>query len=244
MNVFVSYRRADSQATAGRLAQFLDGISGVDDVFLDVDGISPGENFEQKIQQTLDKVSHVFVLIGPQWAGTSGGKELARIFESDDMVRRETLLALGSRARVIPILLDGTRMPGPKELPAELKALSTINAFELRTAHFDADMDTLLDSLLGNHAGRGSRWRDAPLTPLGIAMRVAGGTVAGAALLMGVAFANQLANGDEGLAGTLRRNLGLADDDDALGLLWMICIAMLCLGAIAPFMSRLLRRKG
>ena len=73
MKVFLSYRRADSQATAGRMAQFLDAIPAVAEVFLDVDGISPGENFERRIQQTLAQVSHVFVL-GQQgaWLGVQG----------------------------------------------------------------------------------------------------------------------------------------------------------------------------
>jgi hypothetical protein len=47
MKIFLSYRRADSQATAGRIAQFLESISIIDSVFLDVDGIEICENFEQ-----------------------------------------------------------------------------------------------------------------------------------------------------------------------------------------------------
>ena len=43
MKVFLSYRRADSQATAGRLAQFLDGIPGVDEVFLGVSERYPSD---------------------------------------------------------------------------------------------------------------------------------------------------------------------------------------------------------
>src|SRR6185295_461585 len=64
MQVFISYRRADSQVMAGRIAQFLDAVPAVDRVFLDVDDIAPGEDFERRIQERLRHASHVFVLVG------------------------------------------------------------------------------------------------------------------------------------------------------------------------------------
>lgn len=244
MKVFLSYRRADSQATAGRMAQFLDAIPAVDGVFLDVDGIEPGENFEHKIQDTLAKVSHVFLLIGPQWAGPVGAGGKTRLFDDDDMVRRETRLALASRAKVVPLLLDDARMPRPADLPADLKALPSINAFSLRTAHFDEDMDDLLDVLLGRKQGRGSRWREAPLTPAGVAWRVAAGLAGGAALMIGAGLANRWAGSAcYDLACTLQQAFGIADPADALGLLWVIGIAVLGAGAAAPFVPRWLRRR-
>jgi len=243
MKVFLSYRRADSQATAGRMAQFLDGIPAVDEVFLDVDGIAPGENFERKIQDTLAQVGHVFLLIGPQWAGPVGAGGKTRLFDDDDMVRRETRLALASHAKVVPILLDDTRMPRPADLPPDLKLLPSINAFSLRTAHFDEDMDDLLDALLGHkpggRQGRGSRWRQAPLTLAGTAWRLAAGLAAGAALMVGAGLANRWAdNGCYDLACTLQAAFAIADPADALGLLWVIGIAVLTLAAAAPFVLR------
>jgi hypothetical protein len=239
MKVFLSYRRADSQATAGRMAQFLDAIPAVDEVFLDVDGISPGENFESRIAQTLAQVSHAFVLIGPQWAGPAGAGGKTRLFDADDMVRREVQLALASRVRLVPLLLDDTRMPRAADLPPDLKALASINAFSLRTAHFDADMDDLLDALLGNKRGRGSRWSQAPLTPAGAAWRAAAGLAGGAAVMLGAGLANRWAdNGCYDLACTLQASLGIADPADALGLLWVIGITLLAAGAAAPFVLR------
>ena len=65
-------------------------------------------------------------------------------------------------AEMVPILLDEAIMPAPNDLPEDLRKLSKINAFALRTSHFDEDMDDLLDALIGNKKGRGSRWRRAP----------------------------------------------------------------------------------
>jgi hypothetical protein len=242
MKVFLSYRRADSQVSAGRMAQFLDAIPAVGAVFLDVDGLAPGENFETKIQDTLAQVSHVFLLIGTQWAGPIGASGRSRIFEDDDMVRRETRLALASKANVVAILIDEARMPRPGDIPADLKALPSINAFALRTAHFDEDMDDLLDALLGHKQGRGSRWREAPLTVAGVAWRTAAGLLGGAALMVGLGLANRLAdNGCYDLVCTLQAAFGLSDSADALALLWLAGIATLGLGALAPFVARWLR---
>jgi len=69
------------------MAQFLDGIPAVDEVFLDVDNIGVGENFEEAVQRTLAKVSHVFVLIGPQWLGPAGASSRARMGRSTERQR-------------------------------------------------------------------------------------------------------------------------------------------------------------
>jgi hypothetical protein len=244
MKVFLSYRRVDSQATAGRMAQFLDAVPAVEELFLDVDDIEPGENFEQKIHRTLAKASHVFVLIGPQWRGPAGAPEQARIFDADDVVRQETGLALRSRLKLVPILIDDARMPGSNELPEDLKDLAKINAFALRTSHFDEDMDNLLDVLVGHRKGRGSRWRLAPLTPRSIALRALAGLAAGGILLVCLGLANRYLSSDcYDLTCTLKLSLGIADETDAEGLMWLLAIGMLALSALVPFMPRLRRRR-
>lgn len=244
MKVFLSYRRADSLVSAGRMAQFLDAIPAVDAVFLDVDGIAPGENFETKIHDTLAQVSHVFLLIGTQWAGPPVASGRTRLFDDDDMVRRETRLALSSQAKVVPILLDEARMPLPAQLPADIKALSSINAFALRSAHFDEDMDDLLDNLLGEKQGRGSRWREAPLTAAGVAWRLTAGLLGAMVLMIGLGLVNRWTdNGCYDLACTVQRAFKLTDTADALGLLWLAGILLLGLGAVAPFVPRWLRHR-
>ena len=244
MKVFLSYRRADSQATAGRMAQFLDSIPAVEEVFLDVDGIDVGENFERKIQRTLADVSHVFVLIGPQWRGPAAASGPARIFDADDMVRQETSLALRSKVKLVPILVDEALMPRANELPEDLQALPKINAFALRTSHFDEDMDNLLDVLLGQRKGRGSRWRLAPLSSTGVALRIAAGLIAAGALLLCLGVANRyLGNDCYDLTCTVKRAFDVVGDDDALGLLWLIVIGVSALGALVPFVPRMLQHR-
>jgi hypothetical protein len=43
--IFVSYRREDASASAGRLYDRLSARWGVDDVFIDVDTLKPGVDF-------------------------------------------------------------------------------------------------------------------------------------------------------------------------------------------------------
>jgi len=245
MQVFISYRRADSQVMAGRIAQFLDAVPAVDRVFLDVDDIAPGEDFERRIQERLRHASHVFVLVGRAWPGPAGADGRPRVFSADDVVRAEVRLALASTAagkRVVPILLDDARMPSAADLPDDLKSLSRLNAFVLRSARFDDDMDALLDVLIGGKEGRGSRWRLAPLTARAIVLRALGGLAGGGVLLLLAALANRVLSDDcYDVVCRLRRSLGLGSDADALGVLWILALGVLAVAMLVPFMARIAR---
>lgn len=244
MDIFISYRRADSQVTAGRMAQFLDAVPAVDAVFLDVDGIEIGEKFEHRIEATLAQSSHVFVLIGAHWAGRNEDRANARIFDDDDMVRRETRMALASGRKLVPILLDGTPMPTSKDLPPDLAGLPKINGFALRTAQFDEDMDALLDDLITGKRGRGSRWRQGPLGALGIGLRLLGGALGGVVAMLVLALLNRIFNDNcPALDCALGRAVGRTGEAEALGLLWTFGLMVVVIGAILPFVPRWLRRK-
>ena len=105
-------------------------------------------------------------------------------------------------------------------------------------------MDDLLDVLVGHKQGRGSRWREAPLTVGGAAWRAGAGLLVGVALIVSLGLANRLAdNGCYDLVCTVQAVFGLSDTEDALALLWLSGIAVLCLGALAPFVPRWLRRR-
>jgi hypothetical protein len=69
MNVFISYRRADSLAVAGRLYDRLRGHFGAASVFRDLDGIAPGEDFRESLQRALGQTDAMLALIGPAWLG-------------------------------------------------------------------------------------------------------------------------------------------------------------------------------
>ena len=49
-NLFISYRRDDSGGHAGRLSDRLIARFGADRIFMDVQDIQPGQNFQQAIR--------------------------------------------------------------------------------------------------------------------------------------------------------------------------------------------------
>ena len=153
-------------------------------------------------------------------------------------------MALASGCKVVPILLDGTGMPSPKDLPPDLAGLPKINGFSLRTAHFDEDMDDLLDDLITGKRSRGSRWRQGPLGVSGILLRGAAGAAGGLLLMLVLALVNRIFNDNcPALDCALGQAVGRTDEGDALGLLLTLGIMIVGIGTILPFVPRLLRRK-
>ena len=71
---FISYRRQDSAGHAGRLVDRLAARFGSDSVFMDVQDISPGQNFATSIEQTLAKCTHLLAVVGPRWLEISGAR--------------------------------------------------------------------------------------------------------------------------------------------------------------------------
>ena len=128
--VFLSYRREDSSTAVQHLRESLGKLIGEDKIFRDVDLIPIGKNFETVIGEAIRGASACLVVIGPAWlAATHGGRR--RLDDPEDFVRTEVELALKSGIEVIPVLVDGARMPGEKDLPKSISALAKLNAQEL-----------------------------------------------------------------------------------------------------------------
>ncbi|MHC4956214.1 MAG: toll/interleukin-1 receptor domain-containing protein, partial [Planctomycetota bacterium] len=64
--VFISYRRSDSRADAGRIYDHLLNAFGDGDVFMDVE-MDPGEDWVDAIDAQLAACSAAIVLIGREW---------------------------------------------------------------------------------------------------------------------------------------------------------------------------------
>ena len=129
--IYISYRRADSAAWAGRLYDRLVGHVGADNIFLDVSAIEPGIDFSSVIDDAVAGADALIVVIGPHWLETPDTLGRRRLDDSNDFVRREIAAALAASVRVIPVLVGGARMPSPRDLPAELAPLATLNALDL-----------------------------------------------------------------------------------------------------------------
>jgi hypothetical protein len=144
-SLFISYRRQDAAATAGRIADRLKHLFPKLNVFHDVDTIKGGENFSDKIFSSIEQSDVVICLIGNQWGITANG--VNRLEEEVDYVRLEVETALKSNAVVYPILLNDTKMPNEDNLPKEIQTISTLNAMELRDSRFNDDLSHIVESI-------------------------------------------------------------------------------------------------
>jgi hypothetical protein len=139
--IFISYRREDS-AYALLLYHRLMEEFGSEQVFRDVEGIPPGEDFVGRLDETLRSSEAFVALIGKGWL-----RRRPSLSKPDDFVRRELLLALRRRFPVFPLLVGGAQMPSAKQLPRVLLGFARTNAIPVTDYRFDSDLDTLVEAL-------------------------------------------------------------------------------------------------
>ena len=150
--LFVSYRRADSEDSAGRLFEALKSRFG-ERVFLDTSSIPYGEDFRRVIRKRIAASDVVLVVIGNQWL-TAADERGPRLQQPDDPVRFEIETALArDGARIVPVRIDGAESPPESALPASIRALAALNMAELRNRTFDVDFNALVDQLHGRMPG-------------------------------------------------------------------------------------------
>jgi TIR domain len=160
--IFINYRREDSIATAGRLYDRLAQVFGHGSLFIDVDHIPAGVDFVTYLNSQVAECDVFLAVIGPNWLEAKDESGVHRIDKPDDLVAIEITAALARSIRVIPVLIDGARLPKASDLPEPLKPLVRRNAVEIRHGHFGRDADALTDKVreaLGGKAAKFSRWR-------------------------------------------------------------------------------------
>ena len=144
--VFISYRRDDCAAHAGRLYDRLVDRLGESAVFMDIDAIEPGADFGVRIQEAIGSCTLVVVLIGDHWLQIADARGRRRLEDPTDLVRHEVAAALRrSDVRVIPVLVEGAAMPAADQLPDDLKALARRNALDLSDARWRYDVERLIE---------------------------------------------------------------------------------------------------
>src|SRR5262245_2095598 len=145
--IFISYRRDDAAGDAGRLADHLHRRFGKDRVFLDIDTIDPGTDFVRVLHDSLQETAAVLVVIGPRWTSVRNADGSPRLESASDFVRLEVEAALGRSIPVVPVLVQGAKMPDAKDLPSSLATLVTRQAATLDHAEFHDDAERLCDRL-------------------------------------------------------------------------------------------------
>jgi hypothetical protein len=145
--LFLSYRQSDTLGQTGRLADALEARYGRDAVFRDIDSIEAGQRFEEVIERALAGCKVFLPLIGDDWLTVRGADGRRRLDDPRDFVRREVVAALARGIPVIPLLLEGARVPAATELPPELRPLLDHQALELSETRWDFDVGRLVEAI-------------------------------------------------------------------------------------------------
>lgn len=145
--IFISYRRDDSAGHAGRLFDRLAARFGKDSVFMDVEGIEAGVDFVETIEKAVGGCDVLLAVIGRGWLDSRDSEGKRRLDDEQDFIRLETSSALARNVRVIPVLVEGARMPRAEALPEDLKPITRRQAVELRDSRWEDDIQALIGVL-------------------------------------------------------------------------------------------------
>ncbi|MGE3305698.1 MAG: TIR domain-containing protein [Rhizobiaceae bacterium] len=144
--IFVSYRRDDAAASAGRLCDHLLRHFPREQVFFDVDNIEPGLDFVKVLDESVANCEVLLAVIGRTWISAKQ-EGRARLANPHDFVRIELESALRRDIRVVPVLVDGAAMPTERQLPEELRSLARRQAVTVSHASFASDVERLINVL-------------------------------------------------------------------------------------------------
>jgi uncharacterized membrane protein YhaH (DUF805 family) len=143
INVFLNYRRDSSSGSAGRIFDLLKRCLPDAHVFMDVDSIEPGIDFLEAIDQQIRTSDYFVAVIGPGWSEAQGADGRRRLDDPNDSVRLEIEAALRREIRVVPVLVEGAKMPSANDLPESLGPFARRNAYEIAHHSFVSDVSEL-----------------------------------------------------------------------------------------------------
>jgi hypothetical protein len=158
--IFINYRQRDANNNLQDHALFVDALSrrlskhfGDEMVFVDTT-ITPGVRYPDELRVKLVACNVLLAVIHPTWLTDLHQR---RPRPGTDWVRYEIKAALTADLaphdqstplpKVIPILLEGSKMPAAAELPDDIRHLADLPPFLLRSGSLDDDLSCLLEEL-------------------------------------------------------------------------------------------------
>jgi TIR domain len=131
--IFISYRRTDAGGHAGRLHNLLSAHYREEHIFFDVAGIEDGRNWKAEIKKQLEACEVLLVVIGADWLSARDPNSYQRrIDQAGDWVRLEVETGMAMDKVVIPVLVDGAKLPASKDyLPTTMQNLLKLQAREI-----------------------------------------------------------------------------------------------------------------
>ena len=151
-NVFISYRRDDSPANARLLHDQLQAAFPEHSIFMDVQKIRIGDDWQAVLREQIDKADVMLVVIGRNWTDVRDQQGRRRLDDKGDFVRWEIAEALRLKKTIVPLQVDGAAMPSAADLPADIARLPEFQGQILSHLRFEDDVQTLIARLEGNQS--------------------------------------------------------------------------------------------
>jgi hypothetical protein len=143
--IFINYRHEESAWSARSLFDRLTQRFGREQVFMEVEKIEVGSDLVKAIEVSLSSCDVLIAVIGAHWLSAVDPQGGRRLDHPEDFVRLEIATALRREICVIPVLVDGAKMPEDRELPYDLKSLTRRKAFPLSQERFRSDSWLLIE---------------------------------------------------------------------------------------------------
>ena len=216
--IFISYRRDDSQAISDRIHEHLTRAFGDSAVFKDVDDIPIGADFRQTLQARVHECEVLLVIIGRQWLEITGDDGRRRLEDPDDFVRIEIESALNrDDVLVVPVLVNNATMPPADQLPEPLRPLAYRHSVAVRNdPDFKYDIQRLSDQLHKTLTApkTAPTATDDRTPPVNRSLLAAIAGVAVVILLIGFVLAQIFAEGADDPVVVIPENPALSDPDN------------------------------
>jgi hypothetical protein len=145
--IFLCYRREDTQGFARGIYQSLAEEYGRERVFRDIDSTPAGVKFATWIESRVGQCDVMIVLIGAAWISAKDQHEQRRLDSPRDWVRQEIEAALRRDIPIIPVRVQGARMPSEDELPPSIADLTGFQSAEVADSRWDFDVGLLVQAI-------------------------------------------------------------------------------------------------
>jgi hypothetical protein len=143
--IFLNYRTVADAYAAAAISACLANQFGRECVFRDCDSMRPGAIYPADIRAALEQCVTLLAVIGPHWLDATDHAGRRCIDNPQDWVRLELRRGLERRIPVIPVLLDNTVLPGPDQLPPDIRNVSLSQSWQIRHRSLDADVRQLAE---------------------------------------------------------------------------------------------------
>jgi hypothetical protein len=159
--IFISYRRSDSGPYAGRIYDRLASHFDSANIFMDSANLKPGDNFLEVLEKSVSCCDVLLAIIGREWLSAKDDEGRVRLGRQSDPLTLEVSLALERpETLVIPVLVEGARMPKVYELPMPVKNLAHRQAMEIDNQGFHQSIQSLIQTI-EQHAQNPERHQSA-----------------------------------------------------------------------------------